>query len=64
MSKSGRSISVRAGRLEFVKINAAKFNFRDDSFVHDPDQGFGSLKAHPELGEEGAAPQRISLTAS
>ena len=29
MSKSGRSISVRAGRLEFVKINAAKFNFRD-----------------------------------
>ena len=29
MSKSGRSISVRAGRLEFVKLNAAKFNFRD-----------------------------------
>ncbi len=29
MSKSGRSISVRAGRLEFVKINAAKFNLRD-----------------------------------
>jgi inward rectifier potassium channel len=29
MSKNGRSISVRAGRLEFVKINAAKFNFRD-----------------------------------
>ncbi len=29
MSKSGRSISVRAGRLEFIKINAAKFNLRD-----------------------------------
>src|ERR1700731_4959388 len=29
MSKSGRSISVRAGRLEFLKINAAKFSFRD-----------------------------------
>ena len=29
MSKSGRSISVRAGRFEFVKLNAAKFNFRD-----------------------------------
>jgi hypothetical protein len=29
MSKSGRSISVRAGRLEFVKLNVAKFNFRD-----------------------------------
>ena len=29
MSKSGRSISVRSGRLEFVKINAAKFNWRD-----------------------------------
>jgi inward rectifier potassium channel len=29
MSKSGRSVSVRAGRLEFVKINTAKFDFRD-----------------------------------
>ena len=29
MSKSGRSISVRAGRFEFVKLNAPKFNFRD-----------------------------------
>jgi len=29
MSKKGRSISVRAGRLEFVKLNAAKFSFRD-----------------------------------
>ena len=29
MSKSGRSISVRAGRLEFIKINAAKFDLRD-----------------------------------
>jgi inward rectifier potassium channel len=29
MSKSGRSISVRAGHFEFVKINAAKFNLRD-----------------------------------
>jgi inward rectifier potassium channel len=29
MTKSGRSISVRAGRLEFVKINAAKFDLRD-----------------------------------
>src|SRR6202035_2755966 len=29
MSKSSRSISVRAGRLEFVKINAAKFDLRD-----------------------------------
>ena len=29
MSKSGRSISVRTGRLEFVKINIAKFDFRD-----------------------------------
>jgi inward rectifier potassium channel len=29
MSKSGRTVSVRAGRLEFVKINAAKFDFRD-----------------------------------
>jgi inward rectifier potassium channel len=29
MSKSGRSISVRAGRLEFVKINTAKFDLRD-----------------------------------
>ena len=30
MGKSSRSISVRAGRLEFVKINAAGFNLRDD----------------------------------
>ncbi|MBV9298820.1 MAG: ATP-sensitive inward rectifier potassium channel 10 [Verrucomicrobia bacterium] len=29
MSKSGRSISVRTGRLEFVKINITKFDFRD-----------------------------------
>ena len=29
MSKSGRSISVRAGRLEFHKINTAKFDLRD-----------------------------------
>ena len=29
MNKSGRSISVRAGRLEFLKLNAAKFNLRD-----------------------------------
>src|SRR5580700_1755297 len=29
MSKSGRSVSVRAGRLAFVKINTAKFDFRD-----------------------------------
>ena len=29
MSKSSRQISVRAGRLEFVKINAAKFRLRD-----------------------------------
>jgi inward rectifier potassium channel len=29
MSKSGRTVSVRAGRLEFVKINTAKFDFRD-----------------------------------
>ena len=29
MSKSGRSISVRAGRLEFIKINTAKFDLRD-----------------------------------
>jgi inward rectifier potassium channel len=29
MSKSGRTVSVRAGRLEFVKINVAKFDFRD-----------------------------------
>jgi inward rectifier potassium channel len=29
MSKSPRSISVHAGRLEFVKINAAKFDVRD-----------------------------------
>jgi inward rectifier potassium channel len=29
MSKRGRSISVRAGRLEFVKINTGKFDLRD-----------------------------------
>src|SRR6201981_3905081 len=29
MSKSGRSISVRVGRLEILKINAAKFDLRD-----------------------------------
>ena len=29
MTKSGRSISVRSGRVEFLKINAAKFNLRD-----------------------------------
>src|SRR5260370_41725264 len=29
MSKSGRSISVRAGRLEFIKINTAKCDLRD-----------------------------------
>jgi inward rectifier potassium channel len=29
MSKSPRSISVHAGRLEFVKINVAKFDLRD-----------------------------------
>jgi inward rectifier potassium channel len=29
MNNSARSISVRAGRLEFVKLNAAKFNWRD-----------------------------------
>jgi inward rectifier potassium channel len=29
MSNSSRSVSVRAGRLEFVKINAAKFDLRD-----------------------------------
>ena len=29
MIKSERSISVRVGRLEFIKINAAKFNLRD-----------------------------------
>ena len=29
MSKRDRSISVRAGHLEFVKINVAKFHFRD-----------------------------------
>ena len=29
MSKSGRSISVRAGRWEFLKINTAKFDLRD-----------------------------------
>src|SRR5260370_18053721 len=29
MSKSSRSISVRAGRLEFIKINTAKFDLRD-----------------------------------
>jgi inward rectifier potassium channel len=28
MSKSGRSISVRAGRLEFIKINTTKFELR------------------------------------
>jgi inward rectifier potassium channel len=29
MSKSGRPISVRAGRLEFLKLNASKFEWRD-----------------------------------
>ena len=29
MSKSGRPISVRAGRLEFLKLNAGKFEWRD-----------------------------------
>jgi inward rectifier potassium channel len=29
MRKSSRSISVRAGHLEFVKINAANFDIRD-----------------------------------
>src|ERR1700722_193115 len=29
MSKSSRSISVHAGRFEFVKINVAKFDLRD-----------------------------------
>jgi inward rectifier potassium channel len=33
MSKSGRSISVRAGRLEFVKLNASKFEWRDTYHV-------------------------------
>src|SRR6516164_5195831 len=36
MSKSGRSISVRAGRLEFHKINTAKFRLaRHVSFHSD-----------------------------
>lgn len=29
MSKNGRSVTVRAGRLEFQKINTAKFDLRD-----------------------------------
>src|ERR1700746_4009761 len=29
MSKNGRSVTVRAGRLEFEKINTAKFDLRD-----------------------------------
>ena len=29
MSKRGKTVSVRAGRLEFVKLNAAKFHLRD-----------------------------------
>jgi inward rectifier potassium channel len=29
MSKSSRSISVRAGHFEFIKLNAAKFHLRD-----------------------------------
>jgi inward rectifier potassium channel len=29
MSKSGKSISVRAGRFEFLKINTSKFDLRD-----------------------------------
>jgi inward rectifier potassium channel len=29
MSRSGKSISVRAGRLEFLKVNVAKFDLRD-----------------------------------
>jgi inward rectifier potassium channel len=33
MNKSGKSISVRAGRLEFVKLNAAKFRWRDSYHV-------------------------------
>jgi inward rectifier potassium channel len=33
MSKRGRSISVRAGRLEFLKLNAGKFEWRDTYHV-------------------------------